>query len=94
MSKYLAQLPKDKCAHTNEAGQQYRNQQLQQQLPAHDFDPAFCNKLSDEEKDRMQRFTDVRDDDAGQGAIKEKTKKEVSQWVCSKFYSNFYPCDF
>jgi PET Domain. len=94
MSKYLDQLPKDKCAHTNEAGQQYRNQQLQQQLPAHDFDPAFCNKLSDEEKDRMQRFTDVRDDDAGQGAIKEKTKKEVSQWVCSKFYSNFYPCDF
>lgn len=84
MSKYLSQIPKDKCAHTNEAGQQYRNQQLQQQLPAHDFDPAFCNKLSDDEKERMQKFTDVRDNDAGQGAIREKTPKELTHWKCEK----------
>lgn len=82
MSKYLKELPKEKCAHTSEAGQQYRNQQLQQQLPAHDFDPSFCNELSNEEKDRMSKFTDIRDDDAGQGAIKENTPKEVTQWVC------------
>ncbi|XP_066934592.1 testin-like isoform X1 [Clytia hemisphaerica] len=88
MSKYLKQLPKEKDAFQGEAGQQYRNHQLQQQLPAHDFDPAFCNKLSDQEKDRMQKFTDVRDDDAGQGAIKEKTAKEKTHWKCEKCGEN------
>ena len=93
MSKYLKELPKEKCAHTSEAGQQYRNQQLQQQLPAHDFDPSFCNELSNEEKDRMSKFTDIRDDDAGQGAIKENTPKEVTQWVCCLLYTSPSPRD-
>lgn len=87
MEKYLDQIPKDKAAHQNETGQSYRNQQLQQQLPAHDFDPTFCNEMSPEEQDRMQKFSEMRDEDAaGQGAIKENTPKELTKWVGSRTF--------
>lgn len=86
MAKYLDQIPKDKAAHQNEAGQTYRSQQLQQQLPAHDFDPAYCNQMVPEEQERMEKFSEMRDEDAaGQGAIKEKTQKELTQWVGKYF---------
>ena len=84
MSKFLDAIPKDKAAHHGEAGAQYRSKQLANQLPAHDFDPSFCDNLTDAEKDKMKAFNTERNENAtGQGEIKEKTPKVVVQWVKS-----------
>ena len=82
MAKFLEAIPEDKAGHKNEAGQQYRVQQLANQLPVHDFDDSYCDKLSDQEKELMRTFNDKRDaESAGQGNIKEKTDNEATSWV-------------
>jgi len=91
MAKYLDSVPEDKAGHKGEAGQQYRSQQLSNQLPVHDFDDSYCDKLSDQERELMRAFNDKRDAEAaGQGNIKEKTEKELSSWVCEKCNENLY----
>ncbi|XP_057313445.1 testin-like isoform X2 [Hydractinia symbiolongicarpus] len=85
MAKYLDAIPKDKAAHHDEAGAQYRSKQLAKQLPAHDFDEAFCDNLTDAEREKMKNFNERRNEEAaGQGEIKEKTPQEVTQWVCER----------
>ncbi|XP_047126467.1 testin isoform X1 [Hydra vulgaris] len=85
LSKFLDAIPKDKAAHHGEVGEQYRSKQLANQLPAHDFDPSFCDNLTDAEKDKMKAFNEERNENAtGQGEIKEKTPKVVTQWVCER----------
>lgn len=82
MAKYLDSIPEDKAGHKGEAGQQYRSHQLANQLPVHDFDDSYCDKLSDQERELMRAFNDKRDAEAaGQGNIKERTEKEISSWV-------------
>lgn len=91
MAKYLDAIPKDKAAHHDEAGAQYRSKQLAKQLPAHDFDEAFCDNLTDAEREKMRNFNERRNEEAaGQGEIKEKTPQEVTQWVSGIF--NFGLC--
>jgi len=66
-------------------------QQLANQLPVHDFDDSYCDKLNDQEKELMKTFNDRRDaESAGQGNIKEKTDKEVTSWACDNCKEHLY----
>ena len=89
----MAALPKEKAPHLTEEGFQYRQRQLLQQLPAHDFDETYCDDLSDKEKQKMKDFSRKRNDEAsGQGAIKEQTDEFGNIWVCLDFFKSV--CSF
>jgi len=94
MAKYLSSIPKGKAAHHDEAGAQYRAKQLANQLPAHDFDEAFCDDLTDAEKEKLQEFSDLRAEEAaGQGEIVEKTAKIATDWLCDHCNESLYNGD-
>ena len=79
----MASLPKEKAPHLTEEGFQYRQKQIMQQLPVHDFDEAYCDDLTDKEKQKMKDFNRKRTEEAsGQGAIKEHTDALGKVWVC------------
>lgn len=79
----MASLPKEKAPHLTEEGFQYRQKQIMQQLPVHDFDETYCDDLSDKEKQKMKDFNRKRTEEAsGQGAIKEQTDVTGKVWVC------------
>lgn len=83
ISKYMAALPKEKAPHLTEEGFNYRQKQLLQQLPAHDFDDTYCDDLSDKEKQKMKDFNRKRNEEAsGQGAIKEHVDTTDRVWDC------------
>ena len=75
ITKYMDALPKDKDPSVSDEGMQYRQKQLRQQLPAHDFDDSLCDDLTEIEKDKMKEFNKKRSEEAsGQGAIKEQSE--------------------
>ncbi len=82
----MAALPKEKAPHLTEEGFQYRQKQLMQQLPAHDFNDEYCDDLTDREKQKMKDFSKKRNEEAsGQGAIKEQLDDTGKHWVCYFF---------
>ncbi len=88
ITKYMAALPKEKAPHLTEEGFQYRQKQLIQQLPAHDFNEDYCDDLTDKEKEKMKDFNKKRNEEAsGQGAIKEQLDDSGKHWVCSMLLS-------
>lgn len=48
-SEYLQQLPLEKLPITGSAGAMFRRQQLQKQIPLHDFKVNNCHDLTQEE---------------------------------------------
>lgn len=81
ISKYMAALPKEKAPHLSKEGYKHRQKQLIQQLPAHDFDHAYCDNLNDKEKEKMVEFNRKRNKEAsGQGYMKEKSDSKI--WDC------------
>eukprot|EP00493_Phyllostaurus_siculus_P027878 UN28226 len=84
ITKYMAALPKEKAPHLTEEGFQYRQKQLMQQLPAHDFNDEYCDDLTDREKQKMKDFSKKRNEEAsGQGAIKEQLDNTGKHWDCA-----------
>ena len=85
LSKYLASIPKEK-SRTSEEGSHYQQKQMMQQLPAHDFDEASTEDMTDQEVEKMMNFKKKRDEEAsGQGAIKEQDEAVAAPGVCSSF---------
>ena len=59
---------------------------MMQQLPAHDFDEASTEDMTDQEVEKMMNFKRKRDEEAsGQGAIKEQDEIVAAPGVCFSF---------
>ena len=85
-------IPKEKAPHLTEVGKQYKQKQIIQQLPAHDFDEAYCDDLTDKERLKMKEFTQKREEEAaGQGELKEKPNSG-REWVKLKVLIDLHCC--
>ncbi|EDV24512.1 uncharacterized protein TRIADDRAFT_26089, partial [Trichoplax adhaerens] len=68
---YFDCLPKENVPIIDSVGDRYRIQQLLYQHPAHDYDPKFCYRLSEEEKKKHRQFSATRKKDAfGQATVR------------------------
>eukprot|EP00112_Aurelia_sp_Birch-Aquarium-sp1_P010907 Seg2307.4 transcript_id=Seg2307.4/GoldUCD/mRNA.D3Y31 product="Protein espinas" protein_id=Seg2307.4/GoldUCD/D3Y31 len=89
VSKYLASIPKEK-SRTSEEGSHYQQKQMMQQLPAHDFDEASTEDMTDQEVEKMMNFKRKRDEEAsGQGAMKEQDEVVAAPGNCSSCDKDF-----
>ncbi|XP_032223003.1 testin isoform X2 [Nematostella vectensis] len=80
--KYMESLPKELVPIVGSEGAKYRRAQMVYQLPIHDHDPNYCDNLSDAERQKMEDFCAMRNQDAlGVGDIREKTQA-ASKWNC------------
>lgn len=71
---YMCGLPEDKIPYVGSPGEKYRNRQLILQLPAHDSEAQYCNKLSEAEKRELKLFNSQRKREAlARGVVKQVT---------------------
>lgn len=84
----MASLPQNKAPMKDSDGEAYRRKQMMTQLPAHDNDERFCDSLTDDEKQRMKDFLQLRNEKAvGIGEVGELADtKEASKFVSHDFY--------
>ena len=76
-------LPQEKQPKVGSKGAKLRSQQLETQIPPHDFDPEVCDNLSEKEKKSMSLFVErTKKDVLGVGALKENKSK--IPWVSCK----------
>lgn len=83
-------LPEDKIPYVSSPGEKYRNRQLIFQLPAHDSEAQYCNKLSESEKRELKLFNSQRKRDAlARGLVKQVTTEGL---LCEevKHFTAFY----
>lgn len=73
---YMSALPEDKIPYVSSPGEKYRNRQLIFQLPAHDSESQYCNKLSESEKRELKLFNSQRKREAlARGLVKQVTSE-------------------
>lgn len=81
-SEYMQLLPSNKLPITGSEGALYRRQQLEKQVPLHDFNANACHNLTVEETDAMSSYLqNLKDNAVGQGLVK-------------KLYNNTNPLPF
>ncbi|KAI1726419.1 PET domain-containing protein [Ditylenchus destructor] len=67
---YFAALPQNKVPFVNSAGEQWRLQQLERQLPPQDCDPRYCQQLNTSEEGELNAFEKARKEQClGRGLI-------------------------
>lgn len=73
-SEYMQLLPSDKLPISGSEGALYRRQQLERQVPLHDFNANVCHNLTIEEADAMSSYLEnLKENAVGQGLIKKLT---------------------
>lgn len=73
-SEYMQLLPSDKLPISGSEGAIYRRQQLERQVPLHDFNANVCHNLTIEEADAMSSYLkNLKENAVGQGLIKKLT---------------------
>lgn len=71
-SEYMQMLPSDKLPISGSEGALYRRQQLEKQVPLHDFNANVCHDLTVEEADAMSSYLqNLKDNAVGQGLVKK-----------------------
>lgn len=71
-SEYMQMLPSDKLPISGSEGALYRRQQLEKQVPLHDFNANVCHNLTVEEADAMSSYLqNLKDNAVGQGLVKK-----------------------
>ena len=81
-------LPKDKIPYVSSPGEKYRNRQLIFQLPAHDSESQYCNKLSESEKRELKLFNSQRKREAlARGLAKQVTSEGL---MCEEVIPCYY----
>lgn len=73
-SEYMQLLPSDKLPISGSEGAIYRRQQLEKQVPLHDFNANVCHNLTAEEADAMTSYLqNLKENAVGQGLVKKLT---------------------
>lgn len=73
-SEYMQLLPSDKLPISGSEGALYRRQQLEKQVPLHDFNANVCHNLTVEEADAMSSYLqNLKENAVGQGLVKKLT---------------------
>lgn len=73
-SEYMQLLPSDKLPISGSEGALYRRQQLEKQVPLHDFNANVCHNLTAEEADAMSSYLqNLKENAVGQGLVKKLT---------------------
>lgn len=71
-SEYMQLLPSDKLPISGSEGALYRRQQLEKQVPLHDFNANVCHNLTAEEADAMSSYLkNLKENAVGQGLVKK-----------------------
>ncbi|XP_050442097.1 testin isoform X2 [Adelges cooleyi] len=71
-SEYMQLLPSNKLPISGSEGALYRRQQLERQVPLHDFNANVCHELTAEEENAMSFYLeDLKKNALGQGLIKK-----------------------
>lgn len=71
-SEYMQLLPSDKLPISGSEGALYRRQQLEKQVPLHDFNANVCHNLTVEEADAMSSYLqNLKVNAVGQGLVKK-----------------------
>lgn len=71
-SEYMQLLPSDKLPISGTEGALYRRQQLEKQVPLHDFNANVCHNLSLEEANAMDSYLqNIKENAVGQGLVKK-----------------------
>lgn len=71
-SEYMQLLPSDKLPISGSEGALYRRQQLEKQVPLHDFNANVCHNLTAEETDAMSTYLqNLKENAVGQGLVKK-----------------------
>lgn len=71
-SEYMQLLPSDKLPISGTEGALYRRQQLEKQVPLHDFNANVCHNLSVEEANAMDSYLqNLKENAVGQGLVKK-----------------------
>ena len=74
-------LPPSVVPKIGSEGANARRKQMMFQLPIYDHDERYCGNMTDEEREKMNDFCDMRNNDAlGVGDIREKTSP-TTKWV-------------
>lgn len=82
---YMCGLPEDKIPYVSSPGEKYRNRQLIFQLPAHDSEAQYCNKLSESEKRELKLFNSQRKREAlARGIVKQVTTEGLLCEECDE----------
>ncbi|XP_028397631.1 uncharacterized protein LOC114521396 isoform X2 [Dendronephthya gigantea] len=82
---YMSALPEDKIPYVSSPGEKYRNRQLIFQLPAHDSESQYCNKLSESEKRELKLFNSQRKREAlARGLVKQVTSEGLLCEECDE----------
>ncbi|XP_050530404.1 testin [Daktulosphaira vitifoliae] len=75
-SEYMQQLPSDKLPISGSEGALYRRQQLEKQVPLHDFNANVCHNLTKEEENAMSSYLkELKENAVGLGFVKKLTDK-------------------
>lgn len=73
-SEYMQLLPSDKLPISGSDGALYRRQQLEKQVPLHDFNANVCHNLTAEEANAMSSYLEnLKENAVGQGLVKKLT---------------------
>lgn len=73
-SEYMQLLPSDKLPISGSEGAMYRRQQLEKQVPLHDFNANVCHNLTAAEADAMTSYLEnLKENAVGQGLVKKLT---------------------
>lgn len=71
-SEYMQLLPSDKLPISGSEGALYRRQQLEKQVPLHDFNANVCHNLTTEETNAMSSYLEnLKENAVGQGLVKK-----------------------
>lgn len=71
-SEYMQLLPSDKLPISGSEGALYRRQQLEKQVPLHDFNANVCHNLTTEEANAMSSYLEnLKENAVGQGLVKK-----------------------
>lgn len=91
-SEYLQQLPLEKLPITGSAGAMFRRQQLQKQMPLHDFKIENCNDLTDEETKAFAEYVDnLKSNAVGKGQITKIFQEGSADYDSQMYNSNKLP---
>lgn len=58
--QYFSSIPEDRIPYVNSHGEKYRVKQLLYQIPPHDNEPKYCNRLAPMEAEQLRLFSQVR----------------------------------
>lgn len=73
-SEYMQLLPSDKLPISGSEGALHRRQQLEKQVPLHDFNANACHNLTVEEAEAMSTYLqNLKENAVGQGLVKKLT---------------------